>query len=121
VPVLRASFPLGEKTATRNVVVRGLYCRDFDLVDGTKGIEMLEPRPREGAFAQRCFYAFVFGMHSIWMLSAVALTVLFANRHDYASYLVHWKLVLDGKNPWVSVPTPFGQNTYGPLHNILAF
>jgi Glycosyltransferase family 87 len=70
---------------------------------------------------KRNLYAFVFGMQCIWMFSGVVLTVLFADRHDYASYLVHWELVLEGRNPWATVPTPFGQNTYGPLYNLIAF
>ena len=36
-------------------------------------------------------------------------------RHDYVAYLDQWILVLDNANPWS------GSNTYGPLHNVLAF
>ena len=34
---------------------------------------------------------------------------------DYRSYLRQWQLVLDGDDPWST------NNTYGPLHNVLAF
>jgi hypothetical protein len=36
-------------------------------------------------------------------------------RHDYVRYLQQWSLVRNGQDPWS------GDNTYGPVHNLLAF
>lgn len=44
-----------------------------------------------------------------------AFAVLRGIRHDHANYLKQWILVREGVDPWE------GDNTYGPLHNLLAF
>ena len=47
--------------------------------------------------------------------------LVFGARHDYLAYLVHWKLILEGSNSWVTNATGVGHNAYGPFHSIYAY
>ena len=38
--------------------------------------------------------------------------------HDYAAYLTHWDLVLNGGDPWRKMPAA---NAYGPIYNLFAW
>jgi hypothetical protein len=49
-----------------------------------------------------------------WAGVPMVFAALVGIRHDYASYVGQWQLVLDGANPWST------DNAYGPLHNALA-
>jgi len=51
----------------------------------------------------------------VWSGLMLVLTAVRGSRHDYLAYLRHWSLVIGGQNPWA------GDNTYGPLHNVLAY
>jgi hypothetical protein len=50
-----------------------------------------------------------------WSGAMCVLAVLRGVRHDYVQYLRQWSLVRNGEDPWS------GSNTYGPVHNLLAF
>jgi len=52
----------------------------------------------------------------VWSCAMLVVAALRGARHDYLhSYLQQWALVRGGQNPWA------GDNTYGPLHNALAY
>ncbi len=59
--------------------------------------------------------AFFVPLVIIWSVSMISLSVIRGIKHDYVAYLGQWQLVLDGKDPWST------DNTYGPIHNLLAY
>ena len=63
----------------------------------------------------RTYDALVLSLIVGWSCLMLAWTVLRGVRHDYVAYLGQWLLVREFANPW------FGDNTYGPLHIVLAF
>ena len=38
--------------------------------------------------------------------------------HDYAGYLQHWQMILDGEDPWKKM---HAANAYGPIYNLFAY
>jgi hypothetical protein len=51
----------------------------------------------------------------VWSILMLVFAGLRGVRHDYVAYVQQWSLVMGGQNPWA------GDNTYGPLHNVLAY
>src|SRR5262245_6728718 len=52
----------------------------------------------------------------VFSAAFLAVTILAGVRGDYGAYLLEWKNILGGRNPWHGVP----YNAYGPLFNVLA-
>ena len=50
-----------------------------------------------------------------WSLLMLWLCLQQGIQHDYRPYVRQWRLVLDGADPWAT------DNSYGPLHAVLAF
>lgn len=50
----------------------------------------------------------------LWSAAMLVFAIASGTRHDYLLYLDMWDLVRDGQDPWA------GDNTYGPLFNVLA-
>ena len=56
---------------------------------------------------------------AIFWVFLIALALFLVPIQDYREYIIQWKLVLDGNNPW----TDLGYNktnTYGPIHSMMA-
>jgi hypothetical protein len=50
-----------------------------------------------------------------WSLLMLWLCWWSGAKHDYGAYLDQWRLLRDGRDPWL----PEEENTYGPLHAVL--
>ena len=51
---------------------------------------------------------------------AIVLPLLFHHRHDYGAFVVIWRVILSGVNPWLYENGVMTGNSYGPLFNVFA-
>lgn len=56
-------------------------------------------------------------MYIFYALIFLTFTITFRVCFDYRAYLVQWRIVAEGRDPWTT-PVNLGMNAYGPLHNV---
>jgi hypothetical protein len=56
-------------------------------------------------------------LYIFYVTAFLILTITFRVCFDYRAYLLQWRIVVEGRDPWTT-PVSLGMNAYGPLHNV---